>query len=113
MKVEPIAFLGDRDTVAGFRPLGLGVYPVRDQAEARVALQTARESGCRVLLMTEEAAAWLDAELEEMAAHPLPAVLVVPSTKGTAGLGMQRLRSLVEKAVGADIFSREDQERQR
>jgi V/A-type H+-transporting ATPase subunit F len=109
---EPIAFLGDRDTVAGFRPLGVRVYPVRDPDQAREALQEARDSGCRVLLMTEQAATWLREEVEEMASDPLPAVLVVPSTRGATGLGMRRLHSLVEKAVGADIFAREDQEKQ-
>ncbi len=112
MKAEPIAFLGDRDTVVGFRSLGLSAYPVRTQEDAREALRVARESGCRVLVVTEQTARWLQDELREMATHPLPAVLVVPSTRGSQGLGMERLRGLVEKAVGADIFSREDREKQ-
>jgi V/A-type H+-transporting ATPase subunit F len=112
MKTEPIVFLGDRDTVTGFGSLGLGVHPVRTQEDAREALQAAREGGCRVLLVTEQTARWLEDELEQLATRPFPAVLVVPSTRGSQGLGMERLRSLVEKAVGADIFSREDQENQ-
>jgi V/A-type H+-transporting ATPase subunit F len=111
VKAAPIAFLGDRDTVAGFRPLGLSVHAVRSPEDAREALHAAREGGCRLLLVTEQAALWLQDELQEMATRSLPAVLVVPSTRGSQGLGMQRLRGLVEKAVGADIFAREDQEK--
>ncbi len=112
MKTEAIAFLGDRDSVSGFRPLGVSVHAVRSQEDARKALDAARERGSRVVLVTEEVALWLQSELREVAAEPLPVVLVVPSTRGTQGLGMRQLRRLVEKAVGADIFSREDQEKQ-
>jgi V/A-type H+-transporting ATPase subunit F len=111
MRTEPIVFIGDRDTVSGFRSLGLSAYPVRTDGDAREALQTARKGGCRVVLVTEQAARWLRDELQEMAMRPFPAVVVVPSIRGSEGLGMERLRALVEKAVGADIFSREDQEK--
>ncbi len=37
-------------------------------------------------------------------AQPLPAIIPIPGSRGNTGLGMQKLRANVEKAIGADIL---------
>ena len=36
---------------------------------------------------------------------PLPAITVIPSSKGSRGYGMANIKSAVERAVGADILA--------
>ncbi|HAW60584.1 MAG TPA: V-type ATP synthase subunit F, partial [Actinobacteria bacterium] len=43
----------------------------------------------------------------EVSRNLTPAVVVIPPTTGSTGLGMQRLKKIVEKAVGVDILSKE------
>jgi len=105
---EHVAFLGSADTVKGFTPLGIRAYPVEDPAEARKIFRECIEREFAILFVTEEIALFLEAELRSIRFKSTPAVLVVPSMLGTRGLGLNRLRSLVEKAVGADILSREE-----
>jgi len=103
-----VAFLGSTDTVKGFIPLGIHAYPVEDQIEARTIFQKCIEQDFAILFVTEEVASFLEAELRSIRFNSTPAVLVVPSMLGSRGLGLSRLRTLVEKAVGADILSREE-----
>jgi V/A-type H+-transporting ATPase subunit F len=105
---DSIAFLGSKDTVAGFVALGVEAYPVADRAEARTALRRCRAEKTAVVFVTEEVAAMLDDELAALRFEPTPAILVVPSAIGGEEFGLKRLKILVEKAVGADILSREE-----
>ena len=48
-----IAVIGDRDSVLGFRALGLEVHTVEDSTEARHLLRKAAEEGCAAVFLTE------------------------------------------------------------
>jgi V/A-type H+-transporting ATPase subunit F len=104
---EKIGFLGSKDTVMGFTPLGISTYIVSDRTTALSALNECLTNGFALLFVTEEIAEMLADELRAVRFRPTPAILVVPSTLGSTGLGLRRLKTLVEKAVGADILSRE------
>jgi vacuolar-type H+-ATPase subunit F/Vma7 len=91
---ENVAFIGNRDSVMGFTPLGLVAYPATDRRRALEALNDCLRTGVALLFVTEEIAEMLADEIRAVRFQPTPAILVVPST-------------LVEKAVGADILSRE------
>ena len=72
-----IAVLGDRDSVLGFKALGLDTYFVETTDEARHTLhQLAKEDY---------------------------AIILIPGKTGSLGIGAQALQSAVERAVGADI----------
>jgi len=105
---EGIAFLGSKDTVKGFKPLGVAIYPSADRESAVQALRACLQEGFAIVCVAEEIAVLLEQELKALRFEPTPAILVVPSMTGSTGLGLRRLKTLVEKAVGADIFSRED-----
>ena len=42
--------------------------------------------------------------MRDLRERPFPTVTFIPGTRGTRGLGMERLRNNVRKAVGADIL---------
>lgn len=105
---DGMAFLGSRDSVKGFSPLGVVAYPAHDRESALQALRGCVQQGYAIVCVTEEIAGLLEPELKALRFQPTPAVLVVPSMTGSSGVGLRRLKTLVEKAVGADILSRED-----
>ncbi len=104
---DRIAFLGSKDTVVGFTPLGISTYAVADRESALAALRECLNSNFAILFVTEMIAELIEGELKAIRFSPTPAILVVPSILGSTGLGIRRLRALVEKAVGADILFRE------
>ena len=98
-----IAVLGDRDSVLGFKALGLDVVFADTVEEARHTLhQLARESYA-VIYITEQLAAGMAADIARYKDQVTPAVILIPGKTGSLGLGQSALQSAVERAVGADI----------
>ena len=99
-----IAVMGDRDSVLGFRALGLEVFPCEDPAEARKTLHQPARADYAVIYITEQLSAQISAEVERYKDDLTPAIILIPGKSGSLGLGTSALQSAVERAVGADIL---------
>ena len=98
-----IAVLGDRDSVLGFKALGLDTFPVEETEEARHTLHQLAKQEYAIIYVTEQLAATLQADINRYKTAVTPAVILIPGKSGSLGLGAQALQSAVERAVGADI----------
>ena len=98
-----IAVLGDRDSVLGFKALGLDVVFAENTEEARHILHQLAKGGYAVIYITEQLAAGLTADIARYKDQVTPAVILIPGKTGSLGLGQSALQSAVERAVGADI----------
>ena len=98
-----IAVLGDRDSVLGFKALGLDTYFVETTDEARHTLHRLAKEDYAIIYVTEQLAANLSADIARYKTEVTPAVILIPGKTGSLGLGAQALQSAVERAVGADI----------
>ena len=98
-----IAVLGDRDSVLGFRALGLEVVFAEDADTARQALHRLAREDYAIIYVTEQLAGDLSAEIARYKDAVTPAVILIPGKTGSLGLGAAALQSAVERAVGADI----------
>ena len=101
-----IAVIGGRDTVIGFRALGLETYPAADAAEAgHILRRLTRESDDYAIIYIEEnLAAELEHEINKFKDRPTPAVILIPGREGSMGLGQSALKAAVERAVGTNIL---------
>ena len=101
-----IAVLGGRETVMGFKALGLGVFPVSGNEEAlAVFKELTRDSQDYAVIYVEETYfKALSAEIDRFKDSPTPAVILIPGREGSLGLGQSALRSAVLRAVGSDIL---------
>lgn len=101
-----IAVIGGRDTVIGFRALGLETYPAADAAEAgHILRRLTRESDDYAIIYIEEnLAAELEHEINKFKDRPTPAVILIPGREGSMGLGHSALKAAVERAVGTNIL---------
>jgi V/A-type H+-transporting ATPase subunit F len=102
--MSKIAFIGDRDSVWGFRAFGIAVFPVADSEEAGAAFTAAVDGAHAVIFVTEdvyEACAEQIAKYRDLA---LPTVTVLPSVKGSRGLAATEIHEAVSAAIGADIL---------
>ena len=98
-----IAVLGDKDSVLAFKAIGLDVFPVENEQQARDKLHAlARKDS--VIFVTEQVAQQASPLIERYKSRPYPVVVPIPSAEGNMGLGMQGIKSNVEKAIGADIL---------
>ena len=99
-----IAVLGDKDSVLGFKALGLDVYPAETVEEARKTLHTLAKGDYAVVYLTEQYAAGMEADVARYKDELTPAVILIPGKEGSLGIGMANVKTAVERAVGADIL---------
>lgn len=100
-----IAVLGDRESVMGFKALGLAVYSAESVADARKTLHTlARDGQTAIIYLTEQYAAEMQDEIAKYKDQVIPAIILIPGKAGSLGMGMQNITDSVERAVGADIL---------
>ena len=99
-----IAVLGDKDSVLGFRALGLDVYSAANVEQARPILHRLAKEGYAIVYLTEQLAADMSGELAHYKDELTPAIILIPGKEGTLGMGMENIKTAVERAVGADIL---------
>lgn len=101
-----IAVIGGRETVMGFKALGLETYPAANAAEAGHTLrQLTREGGEYAIIYIEENLAQeLSGEIDKFKDSPTPAIILIPGREGPLGLGQSALKAAVERAVGTNIL---------
>ncbi len=99
-----IAAVGDRDSVLGFKALGLDVFPAQDADEARGIIHRLARENYAVIYLTEQLAANMQQELARYKDELIPAIILIPGKEGSLGIGMANVKSVVERAVGADIL---------
>ena len=104
MSEYKIAALGDRDSVLGFRALGLDVYPVESVEEAKTRLHRLARENYAIIYLTEGFAKDLTQEIARYQDAVTPAVILIPGKEGSLGIGMDNVKTAVERAVGADIL---------
>ena len=99
-----IAVLGDKDSVLGFKALGLDVRPVESVDEAKRTVHELARDNCAIIYLTEQLAAQMQPEIERYKDALTPAIILIPGKEGSLGIGMANVKTAVERAVGADIL---------
>lgn len=99
-----IAVMGDTDSVLGFKALGLEVCPVAAPEEGREVLHRMAKEDYAIIYMTEQLAAQLQPEIARYKDALTPAIILIPGKEGPLGIGMNNVKTAVERAVGADIL---------
>lgn len=102
--MHKVAVIGDRDSVMGFRSLGMESMEATSRTQILECLRQAVSGDYAVVFITEFAASLVMDEIDEMRPRRLPAVVLIPSTNGTLGIGMEQVKETVKKAVGVDIL---------
>lgn len=101
-----MAVVGDRESILIFKAFGAYVYAV-DESETlqnKKLMNRLAGEGYAVIMLTEHVAEHLRDVLEHYSRQELPAILLIPSTKGQIGLAEEIMKKNVERAVGMNIL---------
>ena len=99
--------VGERDAVLAFKAMGMQVIPTATPEETAAAVFRLAKAGAAVIFITESAAREVPETLQRYQSDPSVAVIPIPGSRGSDGLGMQRVKANVDKAIGADILFEE------
>ena len=99
-----LAVIGDKDSVLCFKALGVEVYTAVDGDDAKKLVKDLAEKNFGVIFITEALAKQIPETIDKYRSQMTPAIILIPSNKGSLNIGMADINKSVEKAVGANIF---------
>ena len=98
-----IAVIGDKDSVLAFRALGVHVFTAIEGNEAREYWQTSKRRIWNYFV-TEQLAQEIPETIQRYNNEVIPAVILIPSNRGSLNIGLDNINKNVEKAVGSNIL---------
>lgn len=85
--MNKIGVIGGRDSVLGFRALGLDTCIAENGEQAKAALHRMAKENYAIIYITEHLAAQIPAEIERRREDVSPAVILIPGREGSLGIG--------------------------
>ena len=98
-----VAIIGERDFVWGFKGVGFSTFPVGDTSQAAGALDEIGKGDYSLVYITETFAKALREKIEEVSRMAKVDITIIPGMEEKK-LGLEKLRKIAIRAVGADIF---------
>ncbi|MDD4779888.1 MAG: V-type ATP synthase subunit F [Tissierellia bacterium] len=99
-----IGVIGDKQSVKGFKAVGLDVFDCLNSDEAKKTLRKIAKEDYAIIYVTENMCKDIMDVINEYNSVRLPAIIPIPGMDGSIGIGSSRIKKAVEKAVGADII---------
>lgn len=104
-----IAVVGDKASVLAFKALGIDVFtPIGAEASRKIVDSLAKKNYA-VIFITEQIANDIEETIRRYDDTFLPAVIPIPSSQGSLGIGKKRIEENLEKAVGFNLFREEEE----
>lgn len=116
MSLHKMAIVGSKEVCSAFRMLGAAAFPVQSAPQALQTIFNLKKETIRdeqgkehntyaVIFVTENFLQDIAPDDEKrLAKGMLPAIIPLPTHKGTTGYGLQRIKRIVERAIGSDIL---------
>lgn len=105
--MHKIGIVGDKDSILGFKALGLSVFPVANSIEGAEVVDRLAGEEYAVIFIIEDIAKDMIQTMDKYKDRRFPALIMLPGNGGPIGIGMMNVKKSVERAVGADILFRE------
>ncbi|HHW22298.1 MAG TPA: V-type ATP synthase subunit F [Clostridiaceae bacterium] len=104
--MHKIAVMGDKDSILGFKAIGFDIYPTTGSKDEKAGLlNSLAEDGYALIYITEDTAVDIMDEISRYRSSYFPAIILIPGSKGSLGIGKRFVKESIEKAVGADILA--------
>ena len=99
-----IAVIGDKDSVLAFRALGVHVFTAIEGNDARRIIDKLAKEEYGIIFVTEQLAQEIPETIQRYNNEVIPAVILIPSNRGSLNIGLENINKNVEKAVGSNIL---------
>ena len=99
-----VAVVGDKDSILAFKALGVDVFTAYEKEEARKIVDTIARDNYGIIFITEQIASLIPDTIDRYDREIIPAVILIPSNQGSLNIGLSKINTNVEKAVGSNIL---------
>lgn len=102
-----IAVIGDKESILGFSAIGMDIYPAYEEEDVKNILPKLIEENYAIIYITENVSIKSEKYLEKIKKEKIPAIVTIPSNTGNLKYGQNRIKEMVQKAVGIEINFKE------
>lgn len=102
-----IAVVGDKESIFGFSAIGMDIYPAYEEDEIKSLIPRLIEENYAIIYITENVSIKAKKYLEKLQKNKIPAIITIPSNTGSLNYGENRIKEMVQKAVGIEINFKE------
>ena len=99
-----IGVIGYRESVLGFKAVGLDTNPGQTPQEAWKVLHRIAQEEYAIIYITEGLCKDMEGDIAQYHELRIPAIIPIPGKEGSYGIGIGNVKKSVERAVGADIL---------
>lgn len=99
-----IGILGDKDSIFIFKLLDLDIFPCIDEGDAKKILDKLIFENYAIIFITENIAEKIIDTINRYQKNNFSSIVLIPSSKGSLGIGIKNINDNVEKAVGINIL---------
>ena len=92
-----VAVIGDKDSV-------LHVFTAIEANDARRIVDKLAKEDYGIIFITEQLAKDIPETIQRYNNEVIPAVILIPSNRGSLNIGLENINKNVEKAVGSNIL---------
>ena len=100
-----IGVIGDKDSILAFKAIGIDVFTAVDKKDTEDLIGKLEKKDYGVIFITEALAKLTYETIDKYRESMTPAIILIPSNKGSMGIGLADINRSVEKAVGANILN--------
>lgn len=102
-----IAVVGDKESILGFSAIGMDIYPAYEEEDVKNILPKLIDENYAIIYITENVSIKSEKYLEKIKKEKIPAIVTIPSNTGNLKYGQNRIKEMVQKAVGIEINFKE------
>ena len=104
--MHKIGMVGDKNSTLAFRAFGFDIYNAYASSpeESRKIVDRMARENYGIIFITEQIAETITETIDRYNREITPAIILIPGNTGSLGIGMARIRSNVEKAIGINIL---------
>lgn len=100
-----VAVIGDRESVCGFKAMGIDIFtPDTKEESSQLLKQLCSAESHAIIYITEELGEFCKEVINKYESKICPAIVLIPGVNNNTGEGMKQLNRSVEKAVGSQLL---------
>ena len=103
-----IAVVGDKESILGFSAIGMDIYPAYEEEEIKNIIPKLIEENYAIIYITENISIKSEKYLEKFKKNKIPAIITIPGNTENLKYGQNRIKEMVQKAVGIEINFKEN-----
>lgn len=103
-ETSQMAIVGSEDVVCLFGAAGIEPVRITDASEADAALYRLAREGKKIIFLSEDLYQAIPDVLAKYADKAYPILLPLPLDQDANGVGLERIRKSVERAIGISLF---------